>query len=81
MLPGVAGHFMVRFESAALADRYHLYRKIIGMATDYVLVKTVTETDADLNTFTTGQVVSVRVSAANDAGESLLSEPVEQTVP
>ena len=46
-----------------------------------MLAKTVTETEADLNTFTSGQVVKVRVSAVNDAGESLLSESVEQTVP
>src|SRR5205085_7442074 len=50
-------HLFARFESAALADRYHLWRKIEGVDADYVLVKTVTETEADLNTFTTGQVV------------------------
>ena len=48
---------------------------------DHVLVKTVVETEADLNSMTTGQVVRVRVSAVNDAGESLKREPVEQTVP
>jgi hypothetical protein len=44
-------------------------------------VKTTTETESDLNTFTSGQVVKLRVSAVNGAGESVLSDPVEQTVP
>jgi hypothetical protein len=48
-------------------------------ARSHVLVKTTAETETDLNTFTPGQLV--RVSAANDAGESLLSDPVEHTVP
>lgn len=79
--PGIAGHLSAVWQGASLADRYRLYRKIIGVDSDYVLVKTVTGTEADLNTFTTGQVAKVRVSALNDAGEGLLSEPVEQTVP
>jgi hypothetical protein len=79
--PGMPGHLTVTFPSAALADRYHVFVKITGVDTDYVLKKTITETETDLNTFATGQVVSVRVSAVNDAGESLMSEPVEETVP
>ena len=78
---GIPGHLMLAFESAALADRYHVYRQIVGVDDDFVLVKTITETETDLNTFTTVQLVRVRVSAANDAGESLLSDPVQHTVP
>ena len=81
VIGSMAGHLFTDWESAALSDRYRLYRKITGVDSDYVLVRTVTETEADLNTFTSGQVVKVRVSAVNDAGESLKSEPVEQTVP
>ena len=64
------GHLFADFESASLAERSRLYRKIIGVDTEYVLAKTVTEKEADLNTFTSGQVVKVRVSAMHDAGES-----------
>ena len=74
-------HLFAKWESAALAARYRLYRQIVGVDEDFVLVKTVTETESDLNTFTSGQVVRVCVSAVNDAGESLLSEVVEVTVP
>ncbi len=34
-----------------------------------------------MNTMLSGQVVRIRISSVNDAGESPLSEPVEQTVP
>ena len=81
LTPGLPGHLTVNLESAALADRYRIYRQIVGVDEDYVLVKTVLETETDLNSMTTGQVVRVRVSAVNDAGESLLSDPVEETVP
>jgi hypothetical protein len=74
-------HLFATWESAALAHRYRLYRQIVGVDADFVLVKTVTETESDLNTFTSGQIVRVRVTAVNDAGESLMSEMVEVTVP
>jgi hypothetical protein len=81
VIGSMPGHLFGTWESAALADRYRLYRFIVGVDTDYVLAKTVTETESDLNTFTPGQLVRMRISALNDAGESLLSEPVEVTVP
>ena len=78
---GGPGHLLAVWGSAALADRYNVYRKITGVDADFVLVKTTTETEADLNTMTSGQIVRVRVSSVNDAGESLLSDPVERVVP
>ena len=51
------------------------------MDSEFVLAVTVTDTESNLNTFTSGQVVRVRVAAVNDAGESLPSDTVEQTVP
>ncbi|HEY0550956.1 MAG TPA: fibronectin type III domain-containing protein, partial [Verrucomicrobiae bacterium] len=81
VIGSMAQHLFATWESAPLADRYRLYRQIVGVDADFVLVKTVTETESDLNTFTSGQVVRVRVTAVNDAGESLMSEIVEVTVP
>lgn len=40
-----------------------------------------TDPSANLNTFTPGTRVRVRVTAVNDNGESSPSETVEQTVP
>jgi hypothetical protein len=39
------------------------------------------ETEADLNTFVTGQRVLLEVTALNSAGESTPSEPVEHLIP
>jgi hypothetical protein len=74
-------HLLGTWEAAPLADRYHVFIKIVGVDSEFRLVKTVTGTEADLNTFTSGQVVRVRVTAVNDGGESLPSDMVEQTVP
>lgn len=78
---GGPGHLLANWESAPLADRYRVFRKIVGVDTDFVLVKTTTETESDLNSFTSGQVVRVRVAAANDAGDSLPGDTVEHVVP
>jgi hypothetical protein len=81
VLIGGPGHLLAKWDAAPLGERYRVYRKIMGVDSDFVLVKTTTETEADVNSMVTGQVVKVRVSAVNEAGESTLSEPVEQTVP
>ena len=64
-----------------LGARYRVYRKIVGVDNDGVLAKTTTETESDLNTFTPGQTVRVRVAASNDAGDSLPGEMVGHMVP
>jgi len=43
VIGGMAEHLFATWESAALADRYRLYRQIVGVDADFVLVKTVTE--------------------------------------
>ena len=48
---GAPSHLFGTWDSAPLAERYRLYRKIIGVDPDYVLVKTTTETESDLNSF------------------------------
>jgi hypothetical protein len=75
-------HLLAKWDPSPLGVRYRVFRKIIGVDADFVLVKTTTETETDLNTFTSGQVVRVRVAAVNaDGGVSLLCDFVEQTVP
>ena len=81
VIGGGAGHLLATWESAALAERYRVFKRVVGVDTDFVLAATVTDTESNLNTFTPGQIVRVRVTAVNDAGESLPSDAVEQTVP
>jgi hypothetical protein len=79
---GGPGHLLARWDPSPLGERYRIFRKIMGVDADFVLVKTTTETETDLNTFTSGQAVRVRVAAVNaDGAASLLCDSVEQTVP
>lgn len=64
-----------------LAARYRVFKKVVGVENEFTLVTTVTDTESNMNTFTPGQIVRVRVTALNGAGESLPSDSVEQTVP
>jgi hypothetical protein len=81
LVGGGSGHLLANWDDAALAARYRVYKKVIGVDSDYILATTVTDSESNLNTFTPGQSVRVRVTAVNDAGESLPSDSVEQTVP
>lgn len=78
---GGAGHLLATWEGAPLAERYRVYKKVVGVDNEFILAATVTDTESNLNTFTPGQMVRVRVASVNDAGESLPSDSVEQTVP
>ena len=76
-----SGHLLATWESAPLGERYRVYKKVVGVDNEFILAATVTDTESNLNTFTPGQLVRVRVTAVNDAGESLPSDTIEQTVP
>ncbi len=82
VMGGASGHLLAKWDPSPLGVRYRVFVKIVGVHADFVLVKTTTETETDLNTFTSGQLVRVRVAAVNaDGAASLLCDPVEQTVP
>ncbi len=77
---GASGHLVADWEGGARATHYRVYKQVAG-SEEFVLAATVNDSDADLNTFTSGSLVKVRVTAVNGSGESLPSETVEQTVP
>jgi hypothetical protein len=76
-----SGHLLAEWEASARADRYRVYKQVVGVNEDYVLAATVTETSINLNTFTPASTVRVKISAVNAAGESQLSDVVEMQVP
>jgi len=78
---GAPGHLVAGWLDAPRAERYRVYKQVVGVDTDFVLAKTVTDSDADLNTFAPGAQVRVRVTALNARGESQSSEVVEHQVP
>ncbi len=78
---GAAGHLVADWADAPRAERYRVYKQVVGVDNDFVLATTVADSDADLNTFTSGAHVRVKVSALNARGESQPSEIVEHQVP
>jgi hypothetical protein len=78
---GAPGHLTVGWAGTPRAERYRVFRQIVGVDPQPVLVRTVADMDANLNTFTTGQHVRVQVTAVNGAGESLPCDPIEHVVP
>lgn len=81
LTPGTPGSVNADWADARRAARYRVFRQIIGTDPDFVHVATVTDSDATVNSFTSGMTVKVRVTAANDAGESQPSAEVQIVVP
>jgi hypothetical protein len=78
---GARGHLVAEWPATPRAMHYHVFKQVVGVDADFVLAKTVTDAEANLNTFTSGATVRVEVTAVNSTGESLPSAPVEQVVP
>ncbi len=78
--PGTPGHLLADWADARRASRYRVWVKVEGVDTDFHAAVTVTDSDATLNTFPSGRTVRVRVTAANDAGESTPSAEAQAVV-
>ena len=80
LTPGAPGHLLADWADARRADRYRVWVKVEGVDADFRAAATVTDSDATLNTFPSGRTVRVRVTAANDAGESTPSAEAQAVV-
>lgn len=78
--PAASGHLLARWSAAPRAVRYHVFKQVQGVDQDFVLTATVNDTSVDMNTFTPGVHVKVRVTSVNDAGESQPTDAIEQVV-
>jgi hypothetical protein len=78
---GLKGHLLAKWDRTPNAERYRVRKQVLGLDDGFVIARTTSETEADLNTFVTGQRVLLEVTALNSAGESLPSEPVEHLIP
>ncbi len=81
VMDGLRGHLLASWDRTPGAERYRVRKQVVGLDLDFVLAKTTSETEADLNTFQPGQRVRLEVSALNSAGESLPTDPVEHVIP
>jgi hypothetical protein len=78
---GPAGTVIADWGNARRAERYRVFKQIVGTDADFVFNQTVTESDATLSSLPSGETLKVRVTAANDAGESAPSVEQEIVVP
>lgn len=78
--PGAAGTLLVDWADARRATRYRVWVQVLTVDNEFRALATVTDSDATVNTLPSGKTVKVRVTAANDAGESLPSAVVEAVV-
>jgi hypothetical protein len=78
-LAGVAGTVLVDWDDALRAERYRVWILVVGVDTDFRAAETVYDSDATLAGLTSGTTVKIRVTSANDAGESLPG-PVAEVV-
>ncbi len=78
--PGGAGTLLAGWADARRATRYRVWPFIVGVDSDLRAAATVTNSDATLIGLPGGRTTNVRVSAANDAGESLPCAEIEAVV-
>ena len=76
---GTPGIIVASWTRAVRATRYRPFVQIVGVDEDFVARDAVHDLTVNLDSFTTGQTVNVKIVAANDAGEAQPS-PTEQIV-
>ena len=69
----------LKWNKAARAERYRIYKKVLGVDTEMVLVESREDLDFVLEGLPAGKTIQIAVSAVNNGGESQLSETVSVT--
>lgn len=80
LTPGPTGSVLADWADARRADRYRVFKQVVGVDADFVAVTSVTESDATLTGLPSGSTVKVRVTAVNAAGESQPSNEAQVVV-
>lgn len=80
-IAGAVGTAMLSWAHSIGAARYRVFAQKVGVDADFVYVATVGDLSKVIAGLPSGAHVKFRVTAANEAGESLPSEPVELVVP
>jgi hypothetical protein len=81
LLPASPGVLLADWDDALRAERYRVWRLVVGVDVDFVPVATVYDSDATLEDQPTGATVKIRITSLNDAGESLPGPEAEAVVP
>ena len=78
--PVAPGTLLADWADARRATRYRVWIQVLTVDADFRAVATVTDSDATLTGLPSGKTVKVRITAANDAGESLPGTEVQAVV-
>jgi hypothetical protein len=70
----------LKWDKAARGRTYRVWKKVVGVDEDFVVVASITDLDFMLGGLPTGATVQIAVSASNNGGESALSEAVSVIV-
>ena len=71
----------LKWDRAARAERYRIYKKVAGVDTEFVLVESREDLDFVLGGLPSGKSIQIAVSAVNNGGESELSAVVTVVTP
>ena len=77
---GAPGTLFIDWADARRAARYRVWIQVLTVDADFRAATTVADSDATVSGLPGGKTVKVRVTAANDAGESQASATVEAVV-
>jgi hypothetical protein len=80
LTPAEPGTLHADWADAPRANRYRVWKQVVGTDEDFVAALTVNDSDASLTDLPSGATVRVRVTAVNEAGESGGSEVGEAVV-
>lgn len=78
--PVGSGTLYADWDDMTRADRYRVWKKVVGVDQDFTAVATVTDSDATITSLPIGKNINIRVTAVNDAGETVPSAAVEATL-
>ena len=71
----------LKWNKAARAERYRIYKKVVGVDSEMVLVETREELDFTIDGLPSGKTIQIAVAAVNNGGESQLSQTVSIVTP
>ena len=71
----------LKWNKAARAERYRIYKKVVGVDNEMGLVETREELDFTIDGLPSGKTIQLAVSAINNGGESQLSQIVTVVTP
>ncbi|MBI3880156.1 MAG: fibronectin type III domain-containing protein [Verrucomicrobia bacterium] len=81
LVAGTPGKVQASWPRAPRAERYRVFKQIVGVDLDFVFAVTVHDREVVLEGLPSGQTVKIRLVAANDAGEAQPGPSAQIVVP